>query len=363
MKEILIAVPNDALGGAEQYLKMVAYHYIEQNYFVNIVFLKKKRFLGWEDLEGFSNVKLYYTTANTEKGGLFVFIKNLYSLRKRKFCYIFTSHVHLSGVLGFFIRINILKKKYFICRESTSVFLRFSGINLMLYKLHYLVGYPACDLLICQSHLMKEQLINAMPKLEEKIKIRTIPNPINLNNISAEEEALNFEIYGDYIISAGRLIPEKGFDILLNVFNKVRKAHKNLKLIILGEGIERKKLSDLIIKLKLEDSVFLPGFVQNVYPFFKYAKVCVVSSRIEGFPNVLLQMMSQNNNVVATKCAGGIANINGLFLAETNSIESLEHAINSCLVADTSDNAKLFKQNLEERSIDNFIKRIEKELR
>jgi len=122
-------------------------------------------------------------------------------------------------------------------------------------------------------------------------------------------------------------------------------------------------LSDLIIKLKLESSVFLPGFVQNVYPFFKYAKVCVVSSRIEGFPNVLLQMMSQNNNVVATKCAGGIAEINGLFLAETNSIESLELAINSCLAADNSVNEKAFKQNLEERSIDNCIKRIEKELR
>ena len=58
--KILIVVPNDALGGAEQYLKMVTRYYLTKEHPVYVVFLKKKRHSGWEDLDHFPNLYLHY---------------------------------------------------------------------------------------------------------------------------------------------------------------------------------------------------------------------------------------------------------------------------------------------------------------
>ncbi|MBX9448442.1 MAG: glycosyltransferase [Taibaiella sp.] len=95
----------------------------------------------------------------------------------------------------------------------------------------------------------------------------------------------------------------------------------------MGEGKERQKLHSLVQRLGLEGQVLLPGFAENVYPYFRHAELCVVSSRIEGFPNVLLQMMSQNGNVVTTRCAGGLEDIPDLLTAATHDIQGLAMAM------------------------------------
>jgi trehalose-6-phosphate synthase len=108
----------------------------------------------------------------------------------------------------------------------------------------------------------------------------------------------------------------------------------------------------------LEEDVILPGMVENVYPYFKNARMCVVSSRIEGFPNVLLQMMSQNEKVVSTLCAGDIDKLEGVFTCKPNDEDDLLRAMAACLEADTSENRELFDRELQDRSIDKFIERV-----
>ena len=133
--------------------------------------------------------------------------------------------------------------------------------------------------------------------------------------------------------------------------------NKNLKLVILGVGEEEEheKLVNQIQELRLEDRVILYGYVKNVYPIFNKAELCVVSSRIEGFPNVLLQMMSQNNNVVSTKCAGEISNIEGIYTCETHNADALKIAMENGL-SNVIDNRNLhFNKYIELRSIDNFV--------
>src|SRR5690606_34407926 len=105
-----------------------------------------------------------------------------------------------------------------------------------IFKLQYFLGYKSLDLLICQTQLMKTQLIKALPWLEENIKIIVIPNPLNLSALETIEDR-TFELDNNYIISAGRLIPEKGFDILINSFKKVKELYPSLNLVILGEGL------------------------------------------------------------------------------------------------------------------------------
>ena len=101
------------------------------------------------------------------------------------------------------------------------------------------------------------------------------------------------------------------------------------------------------------------GRVSNVLAYFNLAKVCVVSSRVEGFPNVLLEMMSQNTNVVSTKCAGGIDELEGVFVVEVNDVSGLVEHLKIILDSDTSHNRVLFDKELKSRNIENFINKIE----
>jgi len=163
---------------------------------------------------------------------------------------------------------------------------------------------------------------------------------------------------GGTIVSAGRLIREKGFDILISAFAEIIKEIPSLNLMILGEGSERKKLEKLINELDIKDKVILKGHVKNVYPYFKLANVCVVSSIREGFPNVLLQMMSQNDKVVSTDCAGGILEIQGVFVVAPDNVKELVGGIKKALNY-SSENRALFDKELQNRSIDSFIQKIE----
>jgi len=357
MRNIFIALPNDTLGGAEQYLKMVAEFFLEDGYQVWIFFLKKKETGDWEYLKKYKNVNILYTSSQREKNGVFSFLENIFKYRNVHFEYTFTSHVHVTGLLGFMRKLGIVKTKSFIGRESTSIFERFSGLKRLSFKFTYFLGYSAIDLLICQSDLMKNQLLSSLPWLNGKTKVRVIGNPININLINKEPIKIGYNF--PFVVAAGRLIQEKGFDLLINSFSILKSRNPELKLVILGEGKMRNELERLILDNELMDDVILHGFVKNVYPYFKAAKLCVVSSRIEGFPNVLLQMMSQNHKVVSTKCAGGIEEIQGVFTAETNSVESLTQAMSLANESDTSMNRNLFDDFLKARSIENFIKKIE----
>lgn len=332
----------DRLGGAEQLIMKLASKYKKES---TICFFSKQNTSVWID-QGF---KVIYCN-----GSFWKFLKICAS---EKFNLIFSTNLMMNAILGAFRTIGVLKTNKLICRESTSVFGRFSGIKLWKYKLAYWIGYRNIDLVVCQTELMKKRLIEKIPYLPKRTKIETIPNPFEFPTTDLVN--MDIEIQDNTIVAAGRLIPEKGFDILIKSFTKLLKTNSNMNLIILGEGSERGNLENLIQELNLNNKVILKGQVENVYPYFKQATLCVVSSIREGFPNVLLQMMSQNDKVVSTLCAGGIENIRGLELAEINDIDSLYKAIKKSLDSSDLDGIReLFNAELKSRSIEDFVKEI-----
>lgn len=352
---VLILLPNDKLGGAEQHLKNIASYYLDRGSFVEVRFLTKEKTKSWRDLKG--DFRLIFTHSHTEKAGLVFFLKSLISNKGKSYDYLFTSHVHLTGLGGLLISLNLLKIKYFVGRESTSIFKRFTGLKLFMFKTLYKSGYHKLDLLICQTDYMKQQLVKALPRLSSRIDIKTISNPINIENIKTDDGDFEFRNQ-NYIVSAGRLITEKGYDVLIRAFASITDRFPDLKLVILGEGEERVKLESLSKDLGVFEKVFLVGFKNNVYTYFRYARVCVVSSRIEGFPNVLLQMMSQNNAIVSTLCAGGIDEIPSIYTCEPDNVEKLADQVGKVLVMDNVGNRELFDTFLSRRSVPGFVEQI-----
>lgn len=351
---ILIVLPEDSLGGAELYLKKIASYHINDN--VYIYFFKNAYSNKWSDLD--NQKHLYFLSTKNHFHGMLNFVRVMMQ-NKVKFDYIFTSHIYCNSLIGILLSLGIIKAQYFIARESTSIFLRYTGLKLFVYKMAYYFGYRKMDLLICQTETMKSQLLQHFPVITTRTLVKVLPNSIDLANANVKgKKELAISIEGEYIISAGRLIEEKGYDVLIQAFSELRKDFQNIKLVILGTGNQRNNLEQLIKSLELEEDVLLLGQVENVYNYFRQAKMCVVSSRIEGFPNVLLQMMSQNNKVVSTLCAGGIEDIKGIYTCIPDNPTDLKKAMISCLHDDREISDTFFDYYLKPREFKNFMKQV-----
>jgi glycosyltransferase involved in cell wall biosynthesis len=106
------------------------------------------------------------------------------------------------------------------------------------------------------------------------------------------------------LVAAGRLAPWKGFSDLIQAI-KVLSATRRVKLLILGDGPLRAELQSQIQALGLQDVVRLKGYVDNPLSYFAQAGVFVLSSHVEGLPNVLVEAMMCGCTPVATDCPTG----------------------------------------------------------
>jgi glycosyltransferase involved in cell wall biosynthesis len=110
------------------------------------------------------------------------------------------------------------------------------------------------------------------------------------------------------VLAVGSLRPVKGFRTLLEAFARLR-AHRDARLIILGEGPQRLELERHAASLSITDHVDFHGFVQNPFSFMSRAALFVLASEREGLPGVLIQAMACGCRVVATDCASGPSEI------------------------------------------------------
>lgn len=120
--------------------------------------------------------------------------------------------------------------------------------------------------------------------------------------------------FSKHILSAGTLKTQKDHATLIEAF-ALLPLSVNAKLTILGEGVLRTKLEALVSRLGLQGRVSLPGFAIDPYPWFKSADLFVLSSRWEGFGNVIVEALECGLPIVSTDCASGPAEIlgNGLY--------------------------------------------------
>jgi glycosyltransferase involved in cell wall biosynthesis len=173
-------------------------------------------------------------------------------------------------------------------------------------------------------------------------EIVPILNPVDLPRIRAlceqqPAETNNWPPLEPFVLAVGKLTPQKDYDTLLRAFVRVRKQHA-VRLIILGEGYEERRLRSLATELRIVDQVQLPGHVDNPYAYMRRARVFVLSSAWEGCPNVLLEALACGCSIVSTDCPSGPREIlaRGRYgrLVPVRDDAALATAINSVLDGD-----------------------------
>uniref|UniRef100_A0A7V5XFQ8 Glycosyltransferase n=1 Tax=Thermodesulfobacterium geofontis TaxID=1295609 RepID=A0A7V5XFQ8_9BACT len=187
------------------------------------------------------------------------------------------------------------------------------------YRIVFKILYNEADLIIAISKDVALDLIKNFGIDSKKIKVIYNPYPIEEINRLSEEGLDEFETIFKHpvIITAGRLTKQKGQWYLLRIFRKLKEKHKDLRLVILGEGELKEYLVELSEKLGLKtfvwdrdnisedfDVSFL-GFHKNPFKFMARAKLFIFPSLWEGFGNAVVEAMACGVPVVSSDCRSG----------------------------------------------------------
>jgi glycosyltransferase involved in cell wall biosynthesis len=161
------------------------------------------------------------------------------------------------------------------------------------------------DSFIAISNAVKEYMVTREKYKPEKITV--IYNGIDLSLFDSENKKIIPKNNYDFLVgSVGRLHPSKGYDTLLKSMPPVIKEFPSVKLIIIGDGIQRKYLEGLCFDLGISEQVIFLGrkTPAEVIRFLKNIDLFVLASNWEGFGLALIEAMALRKPVVATKVEG-----------------------------------------------------------
>ena len=192
------------------------------------------------------------------------------------------------------------------------------------------VTYSKYDKVICVSNSVKKIMTDEYG-LEH---VETIYNPIDTQDIiKKSKKTTNIAIsYGFNLISIGRLVPTKGYDLLIPIIGRLIKDGYDVHLYILGTGIEQQNLKKIITEEGINNHIHLLGFQENPYSIMEKMDLFVCSSRSEGYSLVIAEALTLGVPVISMNCSGPNELLdNNKYGTLCNSSEELYQSIKSAI--------------------------------
>lgn len=198
----------------------------------------------------------------------------------------------------------------------------------------YSLGYRQADRVICQTEAMAREVRRGLRV--ELPKLLVLPNPTDVAYVrshSLRDQDPTPTI--PKIVAIGRLVPEKGFDLLLDALSALPSCFDSTELLLVGSGPQQPCLERQARQLGLRNRVYFLGHVPNPVVRFAHASAFVLSSRTEGLPNAMLEAAAAGLPIVATPASGGLVDLlqnrEGVWLASAVSSEALQIALQKAL--------------------------------
>lgn len=326
---IAIYLPSLRGGGAERVMVTLANGFAERGYKVDLVLVKAEGSYLEDVSENVRIVDLRSSRVLTSVPGLVRYLR-----RERPEALLSApSHANISAIVARCLsrvrmRLVVSEHSHLSSSRANATTMRERA------KVHFMRWlYPKADGIVAVSNGVALDLAKSM-RLPLK-RIQAIHNPVvSSTMLERSRQPVSHPWFGagepPVVLGVGRLTAPKDFPLLIRAFAELR-AQRAVRLMILGEGELRPELEALVCKLGLEEDVALPGFVSNPYAYMRRTALYVLSSRWEGFGNVLAEAMACGAPVVATDCPSGPAEIleNGRWgrLVPVGDVEALASAM------------------------------------
>jgi glycosyltransferase involved in cell wall biosynthesis len=348
-KKIGFIIGKLSSGGAERVISTLSNELIENFDIVIITFVKSTPFY---DLD--KRIKVIACRDFIDyPSSIFQSLKLNYLLIKRISRIIKTEQVDIS--IGFITSANILatiasKINRIPCIISERNNPLIEDVPRFWVILRRLI-YPLADSVILQTEGVKKIY-------EKKIKphkITILPNPISSKLSELRKHSLKKE---KIILTVGRLDKNKCQEILIKAYKNI--SPKGWKVIIIGEGNQRKKLESVIKKYNLSEKIEIISKVKSIDKYYNEASIFVFTSKTEGFPNALLEAMHFGLPCISTDCNFGPSDLieNGAngFLVPINDPIILKNQLsalinNEALRAEFSKKSKLTTKNYKSEKV------------
>jgi glycosyltransferase involved in cell wall biosynthesis len=300
--QILLLIPRLRAGGAEHVMALVARGLARDKYEVHLG-LVMGRDGGSIALPEW--VTVHSLGAGRARKGALPLLKLVWRVRPRV---ILCGAPEISFLVLLLRQFFPAKTRVLVRQNGTvSAALKNGGVPRYTHLLYRLL-YRRADRVICQTRAMAEDLMRETGI--ERNRIVVLPNPIDVEGIRAASAGQSmWSGAGPHLLAVGRLSREKGFDLLIEAFAKVRKRFSDADLTIVGGGHGEDELKHLCRNLGLKRAVRFTGRVDRPYDYFAGATLFVLSSRYEGMPNALLEAAAAGLPLVATPASGGVVDL------------------------------------------------------
>ncbi|MEX1232833.1 MAG: glycosyltransferase [Planctomycetaceae bacterium] len=167
-------------------------------------------------------------------------------------------------------------------------------------------AYQEADLVLAVSEGVRQSLIAEFHVAPASVL--ALPNMLDLNRLNAatDQSDESFSTNRFHIVTAGRLAPEKGYDVLLDaVAEMVKQGTTDIRLHLFGQGPLEAELKNHAARLQIEPYVDFAGFQPNICGWLRRGDVFVLSSNYEGSPNALIEAAAMGVPVISTDCEFG----------------------------------------------------------
>jgi len=333
-KKITIFLPDLGGGGAEKQKVVLANGLAEDNFIVDFV-------LGDKTGPCLEKLSDKVTIIDLKTRNMFICLFRLISYLKKNNPDVILSALEKSNVVAVFA--NLLTRKRARCVICICTTLSESFKRHPLFKRLFMYSctrffYPLADAVVSVSKGVAKDAADYLHINPSKITPIYNYHPFEENE-QRSLEPIEHPWFSDErdiptILAMGRLVEAKDFPTLLSAFSLLRNKME-ARLVILGEGELRQPLEKLVVELKLGESVALPGFFANPFPYFKRCDLFVLSSQFEGLANALVEALFLSPRIVSTDCPHGSREVLGVAhqdrLVEVGNVEALAKAMGDAL--------------------------------